>query len=1285
MGGNTPWMGDLDEVEVYNRVLTGDEIAGIFNAGQWGKCKPSCLTVTCVSNKTVECGSSWTFDLPSVSSCCGSNVTITPSTPVTNSLCPQVITETWLITDACSDSASCSQTVTVEDTNPPVILCPTNIVVVACTNVQEFYTVTATDPCTGSNLPVVCNPASGSYFAPDTTNVVCCAATNPCNGLTNSCCFIVAVVCNCVQQPANMVLWLPFDESAGTSTPNLAAPAYPGTEVGNPTQISGYVDNSLSFNGSSQYVTVPDYPGIDIGTNNFTIDAWVNRPTNGPNSLPSVILDKRNTTTGAGYTLSVSYGRLVMTLAISGSSINYESTGGVAVPPDGLWHFVAVSVSQSASNVLFYIDGALISTLALTPMNVANTNSMWVGAGLLGGNRPWTGDLDEVEVYNRALASNEIAGIYNAGPAGKCKPPCFTVTCATNKTVQCGSSWTFDLPSVSSCCGTNVTITPATPVTNGFCPQVITETWLITDACSNSTTCSQTVTVEDTTPPVIVCPTNAYVVFFNTNCNFAIPQITPPASDICAPASQLVYTQTPQAGTVTNVSPQNVIVTVTDLCGNSSQCVVEVIGRYPPPVITCPATITVSNCLVPCITPYVTVTDCSCPPSSLTISQSPLCDTPIGTGVNSVTVTVTDCHGNSAKKVVSLIVYGSDSFLAALFNTGVGDNHTLLADDTVDSHYALPVTAVPAPMPGDYYSNAVAVSDICHATGTDCAWLNGYVNYLCYVWTPWGLTSPYSKWIAPDYTNNGCCPVGLYTYDLQFTLPAGIDTAAATISGRWAADNTAAMALNGLMVANPAPNWNQWTSFTIPPGSGFQGGLNTLSFIVSNASAYTGLRVEFTNASACFTNPNLECCCPPEITSITPTQTLPVGSTATFNVKSDWAGSYQWYYNGAPLANGGSYSGVTTSTMRACSIGGFGFPGPGGGLYSVVISNACGVVTGYVQLNVTWPEPVCCPVGYWNVAVMADPLSATIGPDLNLVGSSFAAKYAITAGTTTDFGLPEEAGQIVNVMDINPLAGASIQMPLIAGPGSNSVNSYTVLMDIYEPDTSLGTPSTLFQSLACCLGTGGQDGVALTVDSTNNLHLTGSAAGVSFDTGPAALLPVDAWERVGLVVDDPQNGVAVNLALYLNGQQVASLNVPTPVGLPINWSNSPPTLLSAPTNATSPNGEFCVSSIQFNTIALTPALIAGVGSPDDGLASVNQTSAGAAPTLSVTVSSGVVNITWSATPYALQEATDLSSGVWVTSALPFTETEVNGNIVTTAVATPAPGASAKFYRLVFRP
>jgi hypothetical protein len=1162
---------------------------------------------------------------------------------------------------------------------------PNNIVATSCTPIQETYspTVTYTTPDGSAGaLTVVCNPPSGSTFYPNTTTTVQCTATvvwgfttlftNTC-----SCSFTVNVQCtNCVQAPTNMVLWLPFDETNGTISANLASPANYGTQVGGPGVVLGsYVDNSLSFNGVNQYVTVPDYPAIDIGTNDFTIDAWVYRPTGSGNSTQTIV--EKRVQNGANYYGFVFDVYLDNTLLLQMADGPYTSFYQTAtVPADGQWHFVAATVQRTSANGgQFYVDGVPTGGTfnpTVRKGSLSNTGPLVVGA-LTVSSTYWLGGLDEVEMFNRALSASEIESIFYAGRHGKCKSPCLIVNCPTNKTVQCGTAWDFDSPSASSCCGGNVSIVVVTNTTTGLCPEYFTRTWLLTDVCSNTATCSQTVTVQDTTPPVIICPTNAVVVMLNSNCQLVIPLIQVSATDNCTPARQLVYTQSPRAGTVLPLGQDNqlVTVTVTDLCTNSSHCYVEVIGMPPGPVVIWPANAIVTNCVVPCVVPQVT--DPCCPAGSWKITQRPACGAAIAPGINTVTVTVTDCHGKSATKVIPLVITGSGSFLANLFDTGVSSTRAPLADDTVDPHYTLSVGNVPAGMPSDYHGNAVAVSATCHVTDSICAW---YKPVCGYVYTPWDLNSPYSKWIAPDYTNNGCCPAGSYFYTLDFTLPGGFIPSTASISGRWAADDAAGMYLNGVAPANKVAStvkYNQWTGFTIPPGQ-ITAGNNKFYFVVTNLEYFTGLRVEFTNAFAnCYT------CAPPSIISITTGHVVPQGGVAALSVAA--AGtppfSYQWYWNSQMLPNGGAYSGVHTANLLINPVN-----YANAGLYAVVISNPCGSVTGKVRLAVspgrTWPW------GWWNVAQLDAPLAASIGPALNLVASGFATNYSITAGMTEDFGLPNPGGQIVNVMHVAPLsADASIQVPLIAPAGSNSVNSYTVIMDLYEPDTSLGTPSTLFQSRGCCVGSG-QDGVTLALDAQNYLHLAGFAAGVPFDAASAAPLPVDAWDRVALVVNDPQDGVGVDMALYLNGQPVTNLTVSTSTGLPINWSDSPPTLLSVEASAGSPNGEFYVSSIQFHAVAFAAQTIAGIGSVDDPIPA-NDTSVGPQPVLAVTASSGNVSFTWTGSPYVLQEATSLTSGVWEDSALSFNQSVVNGAVLTTAVANPATEGPTKFYRLIFRP
>ncbi|HWX21456.1 MAG TPA: Ig-like domain-containing protein, partial [Candidatus Binatia bacterium] len=82
--------------------------------------------ITCANtNKTVELGQAWSFDPPTATDNGGTNVTITVFNTVTNTSghCGNTFdaTRTWVATDACGNSAQCSQTVLALDQTPIVI------------------------------------------------------------------------------------------------------------------------------------------------------------------------------------------------------------------------------------------------------------------------------------------------------------------------------------------------------------------------------------------------------------------------------------------------------------------------------------------------------------------------------------------------------------------------------------------------------------------------------------------------------------------------------------------------------------------------------------------------------------------------------------------------------------------------------------------------------------------------------------------------------------------------------------------------------------------------------------------------------------------------------------------------------------------------------------------------------------------------------------------------------------------------------------------------------------
>src|SRR6202044_3044632 len=122
-------------------------------------------------------------------------------------------------------------------------------------------------------------------------------------------------------------------------------------------------------------------------------------------------------------------------------------------------------------------------------------------------------------------------------------------------------------------------------------------------------------------------------------------------------------------------------------------------------------------------------------------------------------------------------------------------------------------------------------------------------------------------------------------------------------------------------------------------------------------------------------------------------------STATFSVAAGGTPplSYQWQHNSVNIP------GATSSLLQIPSIG-----YATAGLYTVIIGNPCGTATASTQLTVT--SPWWWQWGWWNVASVTSPLTATFGPAVSLAGSGDFTNYGINGGSTEDFGLPASGG-----------------------------------------------------------------------------------------------------------------------------------------------------------------------------------------------------------------------------------------------------------------------------------
>ena len=191
-----------------------------------------------------------------------------------------------------------------------------------------------------------------------------------------------------------------FNEGAGPTVGDGSGMGNAGTVQGPVWTTAGKYGKALSFDGSNDFVTVPDSATLDPGAA-MTLEAWV-RPT--ASSGWRTVLLKENGTGALAYSLYSASGtnRPSAWAAVGGGP---GSVIGTAAVPLNAWTHLAAT--YDGSNLRLYVGGVLKVTQANSG-SVANTAEPL----RIGGNAIWSewfaGQIDEVRVYNKALTVAQI-------------------------------------------------------------------------------------------------------------------------------------------------------------------------------------------------------------------------------------------------------------------------------------------------------------------------------------------------------------------------------------------------------------------------------------------------------------------------------------------------------------------------------------------------------------------------------------------------------------------------------------------------------------------------------------------------------------------------------------------------------------------------------------------------------------------------------------------------------------------------------------------------------------
>lgn len=203
--------------------------------------------------------------------------------------------------------------------------------------------------------------------------------------------------------------WWKFDESSGTNAANSAGTGYTGGLVNMATNawVAGQLGNALQFDGTNDYVRVPQSPAIITGQQ-FTASAWAWIDACAADLFPSIIADMTNCTYYGGFWLGVEdpYYWEASVGTCAGNIFPYTPVQTNA------WVYLALT--HDGTNTRMYVNGDLKSTTAtsFTPARMSEVRIGWAEDPAPWYSYHWMGKLDDVRLYKTALVSNAVATMY---------------------------------------------------------------------------------------------------------------------------------------------------------------------------------------------------------------------------------------------------------------------------------------------------------------------------------------------------------------------------------------------------------------------------------------------------------------------------------------------------------------------------------------------------------------------------------------------------------------------------------------------------------------------------------------------------------------------------------------------------------------------------------------------------------------------------------------------------------------------------------------------------------
>jgi len=433
-GGTQPWAGLLDEVRIYNRVLSAAEIAALAQSDATPPSAPAGLTAT-ASGEQINL--SWTAASDAESGISGYKIyrgittggetflaqvgNVTNYTDGVTSPNTTYFYQVSALNGAGMEGPRSNEASTVTGNDPPAA--PTGLTTTAG-NQQVTLNWNDNSESDLAGYHVYRATTSGGPYTRLTTNLLASSLYTD-TGLSNGIKYYYVVTAEDVGGNASansneanatptdidptLVGYWQFDEGNGTVAADASGNGNNGTLQNGPTWTTGQIGSALRFDGTNDLVLVPDAASLKP-TSTLSVFLWINKEAS--DTAIRAAIAKENVSNRGWLIYHESTDKLTCGIDTDNSQ-RYDadelltSTNTVS---RGAWHHVGFTFNRGVLTV--YVDGVSNGSRTLTETSIPlDPDALRIGIRGDGRTQPWFGLLDEVRIYNRVLSAAEIQAL----------------------------------------------------------------------------------------------------------------------------------------------------------------------------------------------------------------------------------------------------------------------------------------------------------------------------------------------------------------------------------------------------------------------------------------------------------------------------------------------------------------------------------------------------------------------------------------------------------------------------------------------------------------------------------------------------------------------------------------------------------------------------------------------------------------------------------------------------------------------------------------------------------